>query len=618
MLNNSDELTRQRIQGKIDGIQEEIKFVRSHPKTIIGSSSGSKRNSITKSKRWSLPSMVSGDAMSSCGSTSSNHVLDQTFGNNNSKRRSQNEEEFYRELTQRLSKQYGGMPAGMLGNDDEEDVIDEDEIIGDDDDEEMENIKQKGSRKGSSNTSNASSSTDNRKKRFSMPSLRQNSSSTINTSSTGNSQVSLAPKQLHQPIHQQLPYGVPPPNGVQNPMHMNPPLHQPLNPPYYGNTQPPYYSPPNAVHPMDHQQHYVHPSQQHGMVNSYYSQPPSSTTQQPITHGSYSNSQPPLQYSQMGSQMAPTYGYPNVTNPTHVTTSSAPPSSANNGAGSSSAGNGSTVIHHQPLNVMPSNPPPNMNSPTAQPSYGFYDRQPKMGEGPYYGQSNRPRSLNISEPSDSYGFTRYLQQNGNYLPPLSQLLRENDRMQDSPVQDPNLKSGTLPPMMNPSESQQTQQQENGETQRSDASKISQALNILKKKNSVNNMNLPPPNQLDQQPYPYYTRQPGGNPRENLHYLRKGVHSTEYEYPPLQYYEQDPRMQQSFSSYNPQHGYGATTTQTTSDAHFSPIIHDSYLQTPPRNVSNSSPVPSSKEESPSKLSFLENLFRKKIPFMRKRK
>ncbi|KAF0975681.1 hypothetical protein FDP41_005008 [Naegleria fowleri] len=120
MLPNSDELSRERIQSKIDAINEEIKFIRAHPKTIIGGS-GSKRSSITKSKRWSLPSIVSGDAMSSGGATSSNSnlILEQTVlggGNSNSNRRSQNEEEFFMDLQQRLNKQYGGMPANLMDN----------------------------------------------------------------------------------------------------------------------------------------------------------------------------------------------------------------------------------------------------------------------------------------------------------------------------------------------------------------------------------------------------------------------------------------------------------------------------------------------------------------------
>nr|CAG4717575.1 unnamed protein product [Naegleria fowleri] len=46
-------------------------------------------------------------------------ILEQTVlggGNSNSNRRSQNEEEFFMDLQQRLNKQYGGMPANLMDN----------------------------------------------------------------------------------------------------------------------------------------------------------------------------------------------------------------------------------------------------------------------------------------------------------------------------------------------------------------------------------------------------------------------------------------------------------------------------------------------------------------------
>ncbi|KAL9654532.1 hypothetical protein ABK040_006597 [Willaertia magna] len=103
----SDELTRQRLKSKIDAIYDEINFIKEHPKTIVASS-GSKRNSISKNKRWSLPNSSNNNDLASSGSVSSTSggILEQTFKNDNRKSLNMNEEEFYQQFSQLLSKQY--------------------------------------------------------------------------------------------------------------------------------------------------------------------------------------------------------------------------------------------------------------------------------------------------------------------------------------------------------------------------------------------------------------------------------------------------------------------------------------------------------------------------------
>ncbi|EFC49200.1 RWP-RK domain-containing protein [Naegleria gruberi] len=720
-LAQADELTKQRTQSKIDSIHEEIKFIRAYPKTIIESGgNGGKRNSITKSKRWSLPSMMSGDSMSSCGSgASTSNILDQTFGGANSaaNRRSQNEEEFFKDLQQRLSKQYGGMPAGLMGHEEEED-IDEDEIIGDaDEDEDAENNKKQSAAK-----------TNNRNKRFSMPSLSHNNS---NNSSSSNILNSLTPKsstanhstsafttvnsntnhhQLHHHQQQQwntsnnnnnqFSYPTPStttnnatnniihhhPIGNQYPHHHHhhpqphhvgsPPQHMTVQHQHHSYVTHPQQTTSNSGHshaypPMESQGHYGVVSSHHQLHHSHHHQ--HQPQQQPIYHNviggnsgggqlyNHNNVNVPTQsvsppqhyptnyqanqhqplnnvghlpnsstqnYQQQGMQghqvINPQPNQNNIVSqpvgfghPQHVTTSSAPPQNdPNNQAAIHS-------LHHQPLNS-PSSSSTTRESGLPSRQHDFFSSGFSHHHTPF-SHSNRPRSLNISTPSsDSYGFTKYLHQNGNYLPSLAQVLKENesDRMQDSPIAvnepSPFSTRPTLPPV-NRSFDQPPDLP--NDSQRSDASKISQALSILKKKNtnasstsalpqssSAGNLEQIPSSSFDNFQYSGY----GGNNthRENLHYLRKGVHSTEFEYPPLQqYYQQYPDQ---FMGSQP----------LTSTTHFTQQQIDPNSPTSKGiDDKNSKSTNGGKENSSSggsKLSFLENLFRKKIPFIRKRK
>ncbi|KAG2389078.1 hypothetical protein C9374_014478 [Naegleria lovaniensis] len=709
MLPNSDELSKERIQSKIDAINEEIKFIRAHPKTIIGGS-GSKRSSITKSKRWSLPSIVSGDAMSSGGATSSNSnlILEQTVlggGNSSSNRRSQNEEEFFKDLQQRLSKQYGGMPANLL---DEDEVVDEDEIIGDDvlDDEDDENTggdTMRGSR-------NQQQKDANRNKRFSMPSMmiqgsgsssghvgQQSSGGAIALNSYTNANYYSAPSQhvIHPPIS---------PNKSTSPYHRMPlanasPSSSQINAPH---SQQQFYPPqplttthvdPYMQHPYQHahmQQHHHHAPTYFGHPQqspSHMSTTSSSSHQLPTTafssqthpshhYNSSYNTTTGQTYSGLGStgahsvvQSSPSHHHqygipafagsggisshqpqnssssfnPNTVNPI-VTTSSAPSD------GTATSSNIHPQIHHQPLNANPSTIM-NASTPNAiptsstgiiggfneksttsttafQPSYSVHNQQ-SSSSGRL--TNNRPSSLNIntSSTSDPFGFNRYVR-DGNYLPPLSQLLNGQDaeRMQDSPVtlNEPspfgNKNNNTLPPVHIPFEQEPSQ---DGDPQRSDASKISQALHILKKKNTATGNASGSYPSLAQSNSTAAT-----STRENLTYLRKGVQSTEYEYPPLQYYQQhqqqyEPSMpfiqipphRASPSTTTPQQAVSNPPTLSKSRS-ASSLVQPSTSSTMGTQPPQQQQQPSETQGSTSKLSFLENLFRRKIPFITRKK
>lgn len=71
-LDSGDVLTTNRIQSKITAYENEMQFIKTHPRSIVPSPSAekkNKRNSIQK-KRWSLPS---GDALAALGDNASNN-----------------------------------------------------------------------------------------------------------------------------------------------------------------------------------------------------------------------------------------------------------------------------------------------------------------------------------------------------------------------------------------------------------------------------------------------------------------------------------------------------------------------------------------------------------------
>ncbi|KAF0972459.1 hypothetical protein FDP41_009362 [Naegleria fowleri] len=759
MLPNSDELSRERIQSKIDAINEEIKFIRAHPKTIIGGS-GSKRSSITKSKRWSLPSIVSGDAMSSGGATSSNSnlILEQTVlggGNSNSNRRSQNEEEFFKDLQQRLNKQYGGMPANLMGHElDEDDVVDEDEIIGDDalDDEEDENTDNLMRSRNQQQKKDA-----NRNKRFSMPSMMlqggssssctnnvigQHSSggvstfipkqsTSVNNGIAVNNYTTNATNYTYSAPSQHVVHPPPPISSNASAYYRMPPSNaSPSSSSQFNNAQhsQQYYPPqplttthvdPYTQHPYSHHHHHHASGYNYGHSQqspSHMSTTSSSSHQLPTfsqTHSShpynssYNNSASGQTYSGLGStahsvaQSSPSHHHQqqyhtfsgnhsqnssfNMTTPnTIVTTSSAP---SDNGTATSS--NLHSQIHHHPLNATPStmhtttsNAIPTSSSGISggfndksttttafQSSYSHVHNQQSSGSS---GRStnNRPSSLNIntsSSSSDPFGFNRYVR-DGDYLPPLSQLLHGQDaeRMQDSPVtlNEPSPfgnnanKPNILPPVHIPFEQQQQQEpSQDCDPQRSDASKISQALNILKKKNTGSAISSYPSlaqsnstGHLEQTCSTSNNRNGGGggggggggiqysstsigggtaatSTRENLTYLRKGVQSTEYEYPPFQYYSQQYESSMPSFIQIPSHRASPNTQpQQQSSNHAPPPTlsksrsASALVQSSATTTSSTPPSQASESQgsSNSKLSFLENLFRRKIPFITRKK